>query len=419
MSISIRLLLISLLLASCNGSGGKGGSTGPSSNPQASGEGLAVEGRPEVTMTVTPVVSLKSDMSNIDEFERRLNSHLIRVNVMNVSFKRASIRCVNQENSEIKETEFFGTEGTLLLHLDESNLKPSEVTCTVSGEQDFNMTKTFKVRKNLIISGHRQSDFLGQKADLETLVLKNESNLYANENNLEIKARTLISQGGRLSTFLKDSRAPKDQNGLSGGLLQIKAAVAIGDLIVELRGQNGGYHTQVPEKVTAIPVTPDSSHGKCGDNESGSKCIGKKGPTGYKGEKGFTGYDGGDSGSLSFQTKNLDRLSLTIKYYPGEGGEGGEGGLGSNGGKGGIGSEVRYYNESRNDGGCPKCSMASIEVRNETIKYPNGVDGDPGPVGDSGDKGQDGFRIQSNILTLDNSEEIIVEDNWSNSKRGL
>lgn len=44
---------------------------------------------------------------------------------------------------------------------------------------------------------------------------------------------------------------------------------------------------QAEENSKAIPITPESSHGKCGDNEAGEKCIGKKGLAGYKGGAGW------------------------------------------------------------------------------------------------------------------------------------
>lgn len=414
MSVSMRLLLILLLLAGCNGGGG-GSSRKQEDTTSANPVEPSKEIQKQVKFSFNRTVTLRSDLSNLEAFKRDINTFEIRANAIAGDFKGQQVICElldAEESKSFKGTfDYDGKLAIVPIHLNVSSFEADQFQCVIN-DKTFLKSEPIKIKKSWIVDWQIDiRKYEKGKLDLDTMVIGKEGVLYGNNSNIHLKLKSLVSLNGRIATYLNGSRAKWDSDGSSGGLIEISAAQAIGQLTVELRGENGGEQSQVPPTIEGRSVTPDYLHGKCGDNmeNTNGQCEGKKGLTGLAGEPGYSGFSGGDTGALNLTVKNLNLLKLKIAYYPGQGSEGGEGGAGQQGGEGGKGSLVRYYNE--HGGGPHRIQKSFNEARK---KYKDGQEGDRGQKGARGARGYDGFINPSTLMILDSSEVLDITESWEN-----
>lgn len=216
--------------------------------------------------------------------------------------------------------------------------------------------------------------------------------------NLEITANEMISNDGVIETFAENTKAKENVAGRSGGNIIIRSKVAVGQLLVILRGEDGGdgskgisYSARAKDGIAAgygeaececspraCPhVSPIEFLESLNINKEIQRlcfCVShgtnaSNGADGLKGRKGSPAMPGGDSGTLKviisdgagFEIKTIREMGLAGK--PGAGGEGQPGGFGGEGGPSG---------------------------RNRDCRGEAGGNGAPGPVGDIGDPAADG-----------------------------
>lgn len=442
----LGLLALCLTFISCNGGKGGPGESAPLQNPVFSEEDekIEIDSRPKEFITVVNrKVELKPDLSNLKEFKEYLNDYTISFKAISGDFSHHEVKCyetTSYREGVVHKGRFYSNqEAQVWVHPATDNLKPAEFTCHVTGES-FDKTVRVKIKKSISLGLNYNIDSLRQSSDeeldLDTLIL-NKSGLSIREENLYLKAATIISENGKLMTFPPHAEAMPNKEGKSGGFLKVRVGKVIGELSVELRGENGGQQSNRPPKITDIPPTPDYLHGRCVDNEenSGRKCEGKKGIKGYDGEIGYPGLPGGNTGRLELIVKNLGNSVVNVNYFPGLGSAGGEGGEGGEGGHGGEGARVRYYHEEPGRGGGPNrleaqpkslalvasmnagCDVNAVRQNRGKkpghIQYRDGDCGDKGNKGPQGDPGYDGEIEASYLQILDRDIFEEIREDWS------
>lgn len=207
----------------------------------------------------------------------------------------------------------------------------------------------------------------------------------------KILTQEVHSEGGRIETFEKGTTAQKGFPGRDGGSIEIQAERAIGNLTVEMRGENGG--DGLDRKTTNIHLKgqkgdkgADAKIEQVGSYWDGTfqiatyRCVsqpqpGQNGHPGLDGEKGGHGYQGGSTGRLVL--KIIDKSDFNINAVPDPGlyGRGGKGGRGGQGGDPGEPGSIPAMLPGTLSGCIPSRAGAPGE---------NGKDGPPGDNGRSG-----------------------------------
>lgn len=426
MTLKYGLLLLSLTLLGCNGGSGGGSSSKPSEGSKS--ENSTVIDTPEeikeLAINSSSLVTLKSDLSNLDQYTRDMDTFKINAISVKGNFSGHKLTCVNfSAKNKVIENDFSadGKEAILVIKLESPNFDPEDYHCSVKGE-GFSKEQTFKLKKSLIVNSPVKLASLKVKDssnfDLENLVLLEKAELLFEDRIVKIKTKNLISSRGRIVSYSERSQADNNQAGQNGGDLNLKTSNASGELKIELRGQNAGLQLEIPVAKNSIPATPSHLNGKCQMNETNDnhRCEGKKGLPGEEGSKGKNGLNGGDTGRVTFETKSLENLKLKVSFHPGLGSQGGEGGLGGQGGRGGIGSTVRYRDDRGGGPGCAVCSVETMESpsADKVVKYADGPNGEQGPQGPAGDPGLDGSIADSYIQETESGEEIQINSDWEN-----
>lgn len=176
-----------------------------------------------------------------------------------------------------------------------------------------------------------------------------DSVLITNGENLQIKAEGIYFHHALIQTFDAGQTAAIGKEGRSGGLLDFQADKMSGDVVVELRGENGGQGLEGPppdEKLQGANGFPGvaaeaaskvcaPSELMCGECKAPAK-PGGPGEQGREGYRGGTGRRGGLSGELRWSSGDTSNLNWRVLKVPGLGGSGGMGGKGGAGGKAGV-----------------------------------------------------------------------------------
>ncbi len=436
------LLVSCLALVGCNGGKGGSGDSSPVQNPVMT-EGVKefddeLEIFPsEFETSVKRRVELKSDLSNLEEFKNNLNNYKIFFTATHGSFKNHAVVCTDATSDKevIPHTgkfDYLGEEAQIWVNLYLNHLKPVVFLCRVTGES-FDQMVEVKIKKSIELNSNNKVSSLrthkDEELDLDTLILNPNASIHIDEEDLYLKANTIVSLNGKLMTFPPRAEARPGREGMSGGYLKVRAGKVIGDLGIELRGQNGGFQSERPKKPSDIPPTPDYLHGRCVENQENYKgeCQGKKGIKGYNGEMGYMGLPGGNTGHLELFVKGLRNSEIKVNYFPGLGSQGGEGGEGGDGGFGGRGVRVRY----RYEGGAgphridaistnqnTKCVQSAVRQQSGSkgsgyIYYKDGDCGDKGEKGQRGEPGYNGGPETSYIHLLDERISQDIDENWS------
>jgi hypothetical protein len=260
---------------------------------------------------------------------------------------------------------------------------------TIETPKDYFINGEVILKKDLQLKVQRL--FLSDKAKIITMGYT-----------LQITAKNIIAQGGRIETFPEGQTAAVGIQGRSAGIIEISSDKATGDLEVLMRGESGGLglsgapwprpqvnaRTAKPGEVICIPQlstpVPSQTCFCAARPENGID-----GPKGNKGYPGKPGAPGGDTGLFKLTLHNsTTALNLNVLQFPGHGGAGGNGGPGQTGGQpspAGIVEGAAGYGF--------RCGPVS-----NGISLGNGEPGDPGPIGPQG-------AINSYCLTL-GAEEV-------------
>ena len=229
---------------------------------------------------------------------------------------------------------------------------------------------------------------------------------------LNIKIDQLISKEAIITSFdqEKNIKAIDNQDGASGGIVNINANQAFGHLTVKMRGQDGAIVTDSPKKIEERPLIDESFNGLpmitqwnescddrgerpiCGGWRAATQCPtdGKVGVKGFKGRKGYDGRSGGNSGVANINIADGSEFILEVSLTSGLGslaGKPGDGGLGSIGGSAGT-YDKAYIQDCGNQ--IPGQGRA----------------GGKGDSGDLGIPGKDGQKERASFLDIKNNIKI-------------
>ena len=374
----------------------------------------------DIEINVEKKVNFAPDFSNLDEFKENINNYIVTFLPKTKALAGADISCkknfYTQKPQDVTgKINAYAEATSLELTINQDDPHKIEFSCEASLIGETFATHRGRLLKSFVVSGEKNwSHFIGSESEIDTLVLENSSVLYGRYINVNLKAKKLISNHGRIATFLfgEEDTTLDDHDGFSGGKIKINADEAHGTIAFDLRGLNGGKRTKKPEKREPLPRDPKldgQCPGRLRENYvRQSVCTGKNGHKGLKGLTGFPGLTGGDSGSLELKIIN-NSLEIAVHYYPGRGSEGGEGGDGGLGSPGGRGNKVEII--PMIDG--PICPQCRIEAINSKVKFPDGKPGQQGDKGDRGSQGQDGRELESTIIIGDTKETI--KGYWKNN----
>ncbi len=243
--------------------------------------------------------------------------------------------------------------------------------------RDYSIEASTELKQDLFIEASR-------------VFLINESKIQTNGFKFVVKADKFYSDNAEIYSFLAGSKAAAETDGISGGVVEIKAKEAIGHLRVNLRGQNGGDGFDgKPWDIRA--ATGSAGRGGAHDCARASvggigiggplKCWctrnpdnGGAGASGAKGRDGSKAGRGGNSGALLVEVQEKTEFVVEPFQTVGVAGIAGKGGPGQLGGIGGP-------------GGDPSSSECSGSRQ--------------GPEGKPGDKGADGANaLDGNVEAL-------------------
>lgn len=427
----LSMLMVLMTLVSCGGGNGGGGNgsnaSSPVQQPQTQQtEDVTVSENATFELELKRKTELNEDRSNLEVFKKDINTHMVKVRALSGNYKDSSVVCekTHFDGTKTKYSGSFDPRGlSAKVEIQLIEQDPALVTydCSIKQDgQELDHTDV-KILKSYVVSDKKNyADFIAAPS-IGTLLIEKNGELSSDGIDLELKVKDLISLKGKLVTFPAERVATTSENrpGLSGGKITLEAEKATGDLVVELRGLNGGKQTRIPSKNTNIP--PKGADGNCGNsyhNPNDQRCFGKNGPKGYPGVSGFPGMPGGNAGLFVFTTIKKSNINLEVRHFPGLGSEGGVGGEGSIGGLGGIGSKLKW--KEHKDG--PRCGMCapteSLDMSNlmttEKQNFPDGQQGPQGDVGVKGENGMNGKILDSKAIFTEEAMEFIFNYDWKN-----
>ena len=226
------------------------------------------------------------------------------------------------------------------------------------------------------------------KNDLEIMAnrvyFSNQTKVQTNGFQLKVQAQKVVSDDAEIFSFLENSKAEPSQDGKSGGLVHIVSIEALGNLKINLKGQNGG------DGIDGLPWTTVAAGGSVGSTGGHScakspigiggalKCWctsqpgnGTNGAGGAKGNSGTKAGSGGSSGKIIVEVSDSSEFTAEPSQQIGLAGIAGKGSDGQEGGAGG-----------------PPGNPTSSECRNAS----QGPQGAKGAIGDDGVVGIDGSK---------------------------
>ena len=389
----------------------------PSINPQDKTEKSSTFTAKPVSLTKQRAVEFNPNFSNFLEFKNNLNRYVIHAELANhpfdVLFSCETQSSPNNKKKFEKKIEANIENADLPIDLTDIVAQKEILYCSIKNENLTIIEASFHIKKDILVSVN--SDILKMKMvagknEFGAVVLDEGVVLETLGGNLSLMIDQLISKEAEITSFGQEGnmKALNNQDGLSGGIININATEAFGHLMIKMRGQDGGVVTDVPTKIEEKPSIDASFNGDdgytnsiqvCDERGDRVKCeyedqlaqwpqSGKKGLKGYKGRRGYDGHFGGDSGIASVTIVDGSEFAIdSIDLIPGLGslaGAPGEGGIGSVGGAPGTVSQHPEY-----------CTLVS-----------QGPNGDAGDRGDVGSNGKNGQRGRASYLDLKNDIKI-------------
>lgn len=358
------------------------------------------------------ITSLKSDLSNLEEYKTNLNRFVVTVTMSAKTAQKATLSLRDEYKnvtSLVEPTiEYQGDTAVLTDFIDLSQSPLTERTFIYQINIDNLALKPFEVtlKPDLLVQGQKKfSDLFVQnkKLKIATFFLDEGSAFFTEGHDLQIEITTLVSQHGKIESFPEadvSALALIGQAGRHGGTLTVKTDLLVGDLEINLRGTNGGRGMEgnpVTERPEAGPRgTNSADHMTCRDRFFSRKVklfrrnpedpfpretcrwecafnatAGGAGKKGFPANNGLPGMPGGNSGTLQFIAMDVLNHSLKTSSTAGRGGDGGPPSAPGKGSDAGGPGEIKHSS-------CTFVPPLS----------PAGPDGDPAPPGSPGSDGE-------------------------------
>lgn len=410
MKIPFLLFLTTLIAASCGSGGGPDLST-VNSTPK---EELLIQdpiiqpGEPSnLKVEITKKTIIEKNLSNLDEFKKNINTYTINFVLTQGRLPSKKIDCSYKKYSNIREnfSTNFNREGTFArvdITLNDHHPVAAEFHCSYIDNIPLPRKAEFTLLKSFIVTGETSHTSLGIAGveKIDTLLFEKDAILKTDGLPLKISVNTLVADNSYIATFTKDYvKTPIDNHiGLSASDIEINSQNSFGKLQFNMRGQDGGKMTLVPERIPGNPANDAGINSPCNGRRycdaSASQCNGKQGYTGYTGYKGFPGFPGGNTGAVHFKSET-GFISIKVVFEAGIGGTGGPGGQGGAGGQGGNGGHSVCHEHQ------------STPYKTHFRAGPQGNEGAYGPHGDTGAQGQS--QISSITLSENDTHEFTTD----------
>ena len=270
------LLLVLLALCSC-------GKNDPKSHPENSsnpgsgqdkpllGEGKQSKGI--FSVEVRKHTTLKEDYSNLEEFKDNINTFTAQFEVTSGSAYEHQINCVKSyfDTDQASFKASFGQFKSIVnLDLEVAAKDPSPVTikCNISDKAEVVQSFEFVLNKSYIIENKASFIQAISNPNIHTLLIEEGATLITDGKDLEVKIDHLIAlNGAKIITMTQEEaiQTLSDFSGRSGGSLNFEINKVQGNLVVELRGQNAGEVTTIPDPISEVPPKHEKHNGKCGN----------------------------------------------------------------------------------------------------------------------------------------------------------
>ncbi|MBY0371796.1 hypothetical protein K2X33_14020 [bacterium] len=207
------------------------------------------------------------------------------------------------------------------------------------------------------------------------------------DQDFELKADAIYSEGGRFESYPENQRAPAGDAGRKAGKITLQAKRFKGVLHVVSRGERGGNGVPGAEgKIGSRGRNGREAHFDIGVMRPAPGENGFPGGRGGPGSTGGAGGRGGDGGAVHLVLDHVEGY-VHPTSLGGAGGAAGKGGAGGKGGPGGSGGKMP--------------STAQVRVA-------EGVDGEVGPTGAPGADGQAGAAGVSGEVCLQLADKVIL-----------
>lgn len=229
-----------------------------------------------------------------------------------------------------------------------------------------------------------------------------------------IQAERVYFERNTIQSWTEHDRSPSLDMKKDGGLIELRADQAVGEVHFALRGRHGengpdqfGETADLSLKgrsgAKGAPARHETfwrSLDGTASNTRMARCVeqatdGATGEPGLRGWQGARGGRGGDAASLIVAVANREELRLTAQSRPGEGGAGGLGSPGGEGGEGGPAGE-RFHTELKNT---PIPAIILHENCREARAGARGPQGERGLNGEFGERGREGTVCLKNLAT--------------------
>lgn len=363
----------------------------------------------QLSVQLDSAASQLSVDSTEEEIEKLSNVRSALIKVQNIKSDSADLyRTIIVDGKVLNKTkvakltkdekiEFVDT-----FRLNDSNM--NYVVYEILSENKIVSSVNFEALPDFVVKGRMTLPSSGI-IKASTIIFQAESSLVTNGADARLLANHLIGQyQSRIVTIDEASiLLNRNNNGMSGGQIQVLVNSATGSLQVDMRGENGKTPGKNIFPMSTVP--PKASNGvdaivRCEAIDDFTRSIHRRrsmscacirpaipaenGRDGYQGHRGLDGGHGGDAGTLVFHIKAKTDIELRISSSPGRGANGGEGGDG--GEPGAPGDEPKNHSE------CPAVDPAKL--------------GSKGKQGDIGSPGNNGKEAKTCLILPDslNSE---------------
>lgn len=252
------------------------------------------------------------------------------------------------------------------------------------------LTTTVHVPKDFAINAVTQLKDLNSSQPVRRLFMGPKAVIQTGSDNYEFRVESLLAEpGATVQTFPENSVSGVRVAGASGGLGRILIVKAVGEIRIELRGQNGAQG--VPGAAHLNRAAAGKSYGATVRNrpDCAGMAVGGAGANGARGGVGGNGQNGGATGSLEINVQDDSEFKVHAQFMVGRGGNSGPGGPGQEGGLGGAAETRRVYRKLAK--GIDQLAEVEDYQCPAVADGPVGQTGATGPEGSAGVDGTKGF----------------------------
>lgn len=317
----VGILMVAVLGCDKKSSGGSSASSDPvKATVAAQSSELDLEVSRLVDLDTDKIKDVDSDYYN--RFKDGINKRLLKVTAKDGKALPSDLVLDCKGLGGFLKQEPSPANAQVVLDLTDVASDNLELECQLMRGQEQILTKSMKLKKDLLFPGANINHLLSSKREekineFDHVILLANARLLVGDRNLKIKADTFFSDNAVIQTFDgRELTAMQNDAGRSGGDVKILTQRSFGHLRVVLKGQDGGANIEDDE----FNYVSDQFVTKLHKN-SGIGCTKGQYLVEFKPRRDVTGRSGGDSGSFTHKSKEGD-LIVDIEASAGLGGPG-------------------------------------------------------------------------------------------------